>query len=375
MKLYEHQAHDILGKFGVPSPEGAVAFDVETAVDLFRKLESPAVLKAQVLTGGRGKAGGIQLARTADEAENAARELLSMSIRGIPVKGVFVQKAVNILREMFLSFTLDRTARCPVAIVSAVGGVDIEEFAREHPCDVRRIPIDPLVGMESFKSRAIARTLHPEGDIPTLQDFVEKLYSAFIGLSALLVEVNPLALDTEGNYIALDAKMIIDESAIGRQAGLFAIAEEDSDRIFATAKSAGISYIPLDGEVGCIVNGAGLAMATMDTILAFGAKPANFLDIGGSSSVRKMEIALELLLEIPQLKAIAINIFGGITRCDEIAEGIRNALSERHVDIPIFARMIGTNSEIANNILDECQILRFDTMDDLIRASAEAVRE
>ncbi len=370
MKLHEYQAHKLLRDFGVPSPEGEVVFDVSSAVEAYNRLGSPVVLKAQVLCGGRGKAGGVRLAKTAEEVERAAAALFSLQIKGFMVEALLIQKAVDFDEEIFFSLSMDRSSKCPCVIVSPHGGVDIETLALEKPESIYRIPIDPIEGITPQKSLEIAEILAYSDGIQGLRDLINKLYSAFVGLDALLIEINPLVRTPRGDFLALDAKIILDENGLYRHPQLdFLTKDRCDDPLLARAKELGISFLPLQGEIGCIVNGAGLAMATMDAILARGASPANFLDVGGSSNMTKIEVGFELILRNANVKAIIINIFGGITRCDEIARGVIIAKKKLNTSVPIFARMKGTNSESALKILSSADIVTSETMDELIETA------
>ncbi|MCK5832711.1 ADP-forming succinate--CoA ligase subunit beta [bacterium] len=372
MKLLEYQAQKLLSdKYGIPVLSSAVCFDKESALKIYNELGSPVVLKAQVPCGGRGKAGGIKIAHNPSEVEASVREIFAKTIRGYTVDRILVQKAADVQREMFISVSIDRLAKSPVIMVSPTGGMEIEAIARSNPEAIKKFYVDPIIGLREYKSREIAKALF-EGypHLLEMEELIKRLYSAFIGLDAMLLEINPLAVDSHGEVFALDAKIVLDDNCFFRHPD-FSSFSDSAKSLSSKAKNAGISYVPLDGNIGCIVNGAGLAMATMDCILAHGGKPANFLDIGGSSSSSKVEIAMELILENKKVKEIIINIFGGLTRCDEIARGIASSMEKDHLTIPIFARMKGTNGDLARDILQKTGVKIFDSMDNLIEKALQ----
>lgn len=347
MKIHEYQAKALFRKWGIPAPEGIMVKTAAAAVEAAGQYGYPVVLKAQVHVGGRGKAGGVKVVGEAAEAGATAEAILGLTIKDLPVQRLLVTPAAEIAKEVYLSILLDRNVRKVVFIGCSEGGIEIEQTAKETPQKILRF---------ECSSRKLTRLA--EADV---LDFAGKLFEApaqaaqtasimvkmakmFRETDASLVEINPLIEDGEGNIVALDAKMVIDDNALFRYpelAGLRDMEAEDPDEI--DAKRVGLSFIRLQGNIGCMVNGAGLAMATMDTIKYFGGAPANFLDVGGSSDPRKVVVAFKTILKDPNVKVILINIFGGITRCDDIAKGILAAQEEMHVDVPIVIRLVGTN--------------------------------
>jgi succinyl-CoA synthetase beta subunit len=375
MKLYEHQARELLSAAGIPVPPGRVAQSPEEAAQAARELGLPVVLKAQVLVGGRGKAGGVKPARTLEEARARAREILSLRIKEVPVRRLLVVRAVDIRREYYLGLTVDRTARKAVAIVSASGGVDIEELAAREPQAILTAHIDPLSGPDQAAlGRLLARAFPPQQAGPAMQTLLS-LYELFRSKDASLVEINPYAALGDGSLLAADAKVVLDDNGLARHPELEAYrnAEEYSAEETA-ARAAGLSFVSLDGDIGCIVNGAGLAMATMDQIQLFGGSPANFLDVGGSSSPEKVLTALNILRGNPRLKAILINIFGGITRCDDIARGILIARRQADLELPMVIRLIGTNQKEGAALLAEEGLSALEDMSEAVRRVLEVAR-
>ncbi|PMP83382.1 MAG: ADP-forming succinate--CoA ligase subunit beta, partial [Caldisericum exile] len=321
MNLQEYQSREFFKEFGIPVVEGAVASNREEALEIAKKIGLPVVLKAQVLVGGRGKAGGVKVAKTEEEVLKLADEILTMEIKGLKVKKLLVAKAVNILREFYVGFTVDRVSKRNVLIVSNAGGVDIEEVAKNTPEKIFKIYIDPIMGLFSYEAKKASQRLTEDMNIaPKIADIIEKLYKVYISLDGNLAEINPLAVVEGNNVLALDSKIVIDDNALFRHPELEALREPtEEEKLELEAKSKGFTYIKLNGNIGCLVNGAGLAMATMDLIKLFGGDPANFLDIGGSSSPEKVASAIEMITRDKNVKAILINIFGGITRCDDVA--------------------------------------------------------
>jgi len=315
----------------------------------------PVVVKAQVHAGGRGKAGGVKLVRTIEEARAAAGKILGMDIKGYTVGKVLVAQGVKFNSEFYVGLTIDRNSKSVIFMASAEGGVEIEEVAKENPDAIYKFVIDPDLGMSDFLARKIAFKLFRDMSlVKQAVDLFRKLYQIFIDTDASLVEINPLVVTNDGKLLALDGKMNFDDNALYRQPEIEAINEptEDEKKEIA-AKDSGLTYIRLDGNIGCMVNGAGLAMATMDVIKYFGGNPANFLDIGGSSSPQKVIDAMNLLLSDKNVKVIMINIFGGITRCDDVARGLITALDQMKVNIPIVIRLSGTNAEEGLRIIKE----------------------
>lgn len=353
MKLHEYQSKRIFARYGVPIPKGDVAASPAEAREIAQVLGGPVVIKSQVLVGGRGKAGGVKVAKNADEAYALAGRILGMKIKGLTVEKVLVDEAADIKSEIYLGIVIDRAIHKPVFIASAQGGVEIEEVAKTNPAAIVRQPVDPLLGLLDFQARNLAFELGLRRKL--LGDFVKiakGLYQAFVESDATLAEINPLAVTGNETLLAVDGKMILDDSALFRHPNLAemrdAQEEAESER---RAREIGLSFVKLDGNIGCMVNGAGLAMATMDIVKYYGAKPANFLDIGGGAQADKVASALRIILADPEVKAVLFNIFGGITRCDEVAKGILAALAEVKTDIPMVARLVGTNEAEGREIL------------------------
>jgi succinyl-CoA synthetase beta subunit len=359
MKIHEYQAKEIFSKFGIPVPHGQVATSPDEAAEIARQIGRKVVIKAQVHVGGRGKAGGIQFAETPEEAGSVAEKVLGMSIKGLPVRTVLVTEALDIESEAYLGVIVDRKSKRSVMMVSASGGVDIEEVARETPEKIHKMSIDPLLGLLPHQARELAFTLYDDPKVALQAATVlQKLYQAFVSSDASLAEINPFVVTPEGEGIALDAKINIDDSGLYRHQEIEAMRDPDAEEPKELeARSQGLSYIKLDGNIGCVVNGAGLAMATMDLIKHYGGEPANFLDIGGSSSPEKVTTAMSILLSDPNVKAVLFNIFGGITRCDDVANGIVEALNQMEIDLPIVVRLTGTNEDKAREILSKTDLI------------------
>lgn len=364
MKLHEYQTKRIFAQYGIPVGIGDVAATPAEARAIAETLGGPAVVKAQVLVGGRGKAGGIKVGRTPDAVEEAASRILGMEIKGIPVKKVLIDPAADIKAEIYLGMILDRAQRRVVVMASSEGGVDIEEVAATMPEKIVQLPIDPCLGLKEYQAREIATGIGlPKELMGSFAQVCQGLYAAFMGCDASLAEINPLAIVDEGRLVALDGKMVLDDSALFRHPELAAMRDEDEETPEErTAREAGLSYVKLDGEIGCMVNGAGLAMATMDIIKLYGGAPANFLDIGGGARADKVATALEIILSDPNVKAVLFNIFGGITRCDEVARGILLALAELPTGVPMVVRLVGTNDEEGRAILREANMATGETL-------------
>jgi len=383
MKIHEYQAKAILKRHGVPVPGGEVASTAVEAREIAHRLGgSVVVVKAQIHAGGRGKGGGVKLARSADDAERIARDMLGMTLvthqtgpEGRIVGRVLVEEGLQMTRELYLSLVLDRAAGKPVMMASAAGGMDIEEVAASTPEKIVRVYIEPGVGMVPFEARQIGFAIGLDG--PQVNKFVRlatALYEAFLSTDATLVEINPLVVTAAGDLLALDAKMNFDDNALYRHADireLRDLAEEDPLEIEASKFS--LNYIHLDGNIGCMVNGAGLAMATMDIIKLAGGEPANFLDVGGGANAEQIRNAFKILMSDTNVKAVLINIFGGILRCDVLAQGVVAAVKELGVPVPIVIRMEGTNVEEGKKILRDSgmKLTTADSMDD---AAAKVVK-
>jgi len=372
MKLHEYQSKQIFAKYGIPIPKGRVAATADEAKQIAKELGSRIVIKSQVLVGGRGKAGGIRLAKSPDEAGELAGQILAMEIKGLPVRRVLVDEAANIETEIYLGITNDRTARRPVMMASSAGGVDIEEVARLTPEKIIRIHVDPLLGLRDYQARDIAAGIDlPREHWRLFGQIARGLWQAYMDCDATLAEINPLVITSENQLLAVDGKMLIDDNAQFRQQALFEMRDLDAEAPSEIeARRYGLSFIKLDGNIGCMVNGAGLAMTSMDIIKLFGGSPANFLDIGGGASAEKVAAALRIILADPNVKAVLFNIFGGITRGDEVARGILTALKEVATQVPMVIRLVGTNAEEGRQILAEAHMITAET---LVDAAKKAV--
>jgi succinyl-CoA synthetase beta subunit len=373
VNLHEHQAADLFAKHGIRTNGGDVAFTPEDAEAIARGMGAPVVVKAQVHTGGRGKAGGVKLAKSPEEARQAAAAILGLDIRGHVVRKVLVAPAADIAQEFYLGVTLDRTRRQNVVMASAEGGVDIEEVARERPERIVRALVDPFLGLHPWQARQIAFGLGiPSDKVAGFAKLARQLYDAYLSEDATLAEINPLVLTGSGDWLALDAKMSFDDNALFRHPDFESLRDlEAEDPTELDARQSGISFVKLDGDIGCIVNGAGLAMATMDAVKLHGGEPANFLDVGGGASADQVAKAFALVTADPNVRAILINIFGGITRGDVVAQGIVEARQRVEVTVPIVVRLSGTNANEGQRLLAEAGLTATESMDD---AAAEAVR-
>ena len=372
MKLQEYRSKEILARHGVPVSPGEVATTPQEAREAAARIGGPVVVKAQVLVGGRGKAGGIKLAANPDEAEARAREIIGLDIKGVTVRTLLVAPAADIAKEYYLGLILDRGARAVTIIASAEGGVEIEETARTNPSAILRLPLDPLIGLQEFQVRRIGFFLGIPAELRRNFGAVMRgLASAFFESDADLAEVNPLVMTADGALLALDAKIVLDESALPRHPELAAMRDLNEEEPAETAaREAGISFIKLDGTIGCMVNGAGLAMTTMDLVKLAGGEPANFLDIGGGAKADRVAAAFRIILDDPNVRAILVNIFGGITRGDEVARGIVEARAALSREVPMVVRIVGTNAAEAAEILRQANLITADSLDD---AAAKAV--
>ena len=373
MNLQEYQSKELFRKVGIPVVEGKVAETPEEAVAAAREIGFPVVIKAQVLTGGRGKAGGVKLANDEAETIEKTKDILSMEIKGLKVNKVLVTKAVKVMKEFYVGFTVDRTKKRNVLIVSPEGGMEIEEVAKTNPEKILKTEINPLLGLFSFQAKKAALFLTEDQNVANqFSDIIEKLYKLYVDLDSNLTEINPLAIIEGGNVLALDAKVSVDDNALFKHPDIEKLREPtEEEKVELEAKSKGFTYIKLNGNIGCLVNGAGLAMATMDLIKLFGGNPANFLDIGGSSSPEKVANAIRLIVSDKNVKAILINIFGGITRCDDVARGLLEALQTVKVDVPIVVRLTGTNEDRAKEILKDTPLIYVDTMSEGVKKAVE----
>ncbi len=355
MKVLEYAAKELLKEYGLPIKKGKLATTPEEARSICEELGGRCVIKAQVPVGGRGKAGGIKLANSPEEAYEKARAILGMKIKGIEVKKVYVVEIADFTKEIYAGIFLDRKNEKAVLMVSAEGGVEIEEVARTNPDAIIKLYIDPAYGLFPFQAREVAFRLGLDNkEALKVATCLYKMYNAFVGLNAQLVEINPLVIETDGNLLALDAKIILDDNALFKKPELTNYRDLDyEDPYEIEAKEKGLSFVKLDGNIGCAVNGAGLAMATMDIIKKYGGEPANFLDVGGSSNPEKMKNAMNIILSDKNVKSIYVNIFGGITRCDDIATGLISAFKELDIKVPVVVRLTGTNEEIGRKMLKE----------------------
>jgi succinyl-CoA synthetase beta subunit len=373
VNLHEYQAAEIFASHGIHTNPGSVASTAAEAMALAQPASGPVVVKAQVLTGGRGKAGGVKLARTPEETRDAASTILGLDIREHIVRKVLVAPAVDIAQEIYLGVTLDRARRQNVVMASAEGGVDIEEVARDRPERIVRALFDPFLGFHAWQARQIGFALGLAAErVAGFATIARQLYDTYLSEDATLAEINPLVLTGNGDWLALDAKMTIDDNALFRHPGFESLRDLDAeDPTELNARQSGISFVKLGGDIGCIVNGAGLAMATMDAVMLHGGEPANFLDVGGGASADQVAKAFSLVTADPNVRAILINIFGGITRGDVVAQGITEALQRVAVPVPIVVRLSGTNAEEGRRILSEAGLTASESMDE---AAARAVR-
>ena len=353
MKLHEYQSKQLFAEHGIPIPHGQMTMNASEAKSIAEELGGRVVVKSQVLVGGRGKAGGIRVVNTAEEAEEAATQILGMKIKDLPVRKVLIDEAVDIKTEIYLGITNDRTRRCPVMIASAEGGVEIEEIAKTHPDKIVRVWIDPLLGLRDYQARYLAASTEmPRENWREFMSITKGLYQTFMQTDATLAEINPLVITGEKGLMALDGKMVLDDNGLFRHPELAEMRDLDEEAAEEReARKYGLSYVKLGGEIGCMVNGAGLAMATMDVIHHYGGSPANFLDIGGGASAEKVAAAIQIIIRDPNVKAVLFNIFGGITRGDEVARGILAALEKTPTKLPMVVRLVGTNAEEGRHLL------------------------
>ena len=376
MKLHEYQSKRIFADYGVPIPDGDIATTPAEARAIAERIGKPVVIKSQVLVGGRGKAGGIKLAQTPDEAQGVAAGILGMEIKGLTVQKVLVDEAADIRAEIYLGAVLDRSARKVAIMASSEGGVEIEEVAAQSPEKIVTVHVHPLLGMQGFQARQLAFGIGlPREHIPAFTRIAQNLYQAFVESDASLAEINPLIVNGDNQLEAVDGKILLDDSALPRQKELASMRDPDEDSPTETeAREAGLSYIDLDGEIGCMVNGAGLAMATMDIIKLYGGNPANFLDIGGGAGADKVLAALRIILRDTRVKAVLINIFGGITRCDEVANGIVEAINSLNVKVPIVVRMVGVNEEEGRQILADSKLPSVNRLSEAVQMAVAAAK-
>ncbi len=354
MDLYEYQGKELFSRFGIPVAEGRLAMDPSEAADAAAELDDPVVVKAQVLTGGRGKAGGIKLADDPKAAKAAASEILGLDIRGHVVRRLWIERASQIAKEYYLSVTFDRGEKKPLFMLTTEGGVDIEEVAERDPEAIARLHIDPLVGFQPFQARWLCFTagLTDPGEQKQIASIIGKLYAAFVGTDAMLCEINPLIVTPDGDVRALDSKFTVDDNALYRHPDIAEMSDPEAvDPQERLAHDKGVTYVKLDGEVGILGNGAGLVMSTLDVIDQAGGRPANFCDLGGGGDAQGVVDALEVITADQQVRAILFNIFGGITRCDEVARGILEAFDRMEIAHPVVVRLDGTNAVEGRELL------------------------
>lgn len=376
MKLHEYQSKQIFSNYDVPIPSGRVAANAAEAKQITEELGGRVVIKSQVLVGGRGKAGGIRLAKSPQEAEELATQILGMEIKGLPVRKVLVDEAASIETEIYLGITNDRAERKPVMMGSSAGGVEIEQVAKETPEKIVKVHIDPLLGLRDFQGRDLAAGIDlPREHWHTFGQIARGLWQAYLDNDATLAEINPLVITSQNRLLAVDGKMVLDDNALFRHPELAEMRDLDVEPEAETeARKYSLSFIKLDGQIGCMVNGAGLAMATMDIIKLHGGAPANFLDIGGGASSEKVSAALRIILSDPNVKAVLFNIFGGITRGDEVARGIINALQVVKTDVPMVTRLVGTNAEEGRQILSDANMITAETLVDAAKKAIAAAK-
>jgi succinyl-CoA synthetase beta subunit len=377
MKLHEYQARDILEKYGIPVTGGGVASTPAEARAIAEQIGGRVVVKAQVFVGGRGKAGGVKLADTPEQAEQVAGQILGMDIKGLTVEKVLVAEAISYEKEIYLGVVMDRASKRIVLMASSEGGVEIEEVAKTNPDAIVKVAADPTLGLQPFQARELAFGIGLTDGKQARQfaSIATALYKAYMDTDASLAEINPLVVLPGGALQALDSKIVLDDSALFRHADLEAMRDSsDEPEAEQQAREAGITFIKLDGDIGCMVNGAGLAMATMDVVKLYGGEPANFLDIGGGAGKDKVKAALQIILADPNVKAVMFNIFGGITRVDEVAKGIIAALDEVKTDVPMVARLVGTNEEAGRKLLAESVLIPADSLADAAQKAVAAAR-
>ncbi len=374
MKLHEYQAREIVAKYGIPVTGGGVASTPAEARKLAEEIGGKVAVKAQVHVGGRGKAGGIKLADTPEAAEQAAQQILGMDIKGLTVEKVMIAEAVTYEKEIYLGVILDRGTKRIMLIASSEGGVEIEEVAKTNPDAIIKIAADPLLGLQPFQAQQLAFAIGLTDGKQARQfaSIAMALYKAFIENDAELAEINPLVVLADGSLKALDSKIVLDDSGLFRHKDLAAQRDDSADPAAEIkAREHGLTFIKLDGTIGCMVNGAGLAMATMDVVKLFGGEPANFLDIGGGANAEKVAAALDIILDDPNVKAVMVNIFGGITRCDEVARGIVEAQKIIKRQVPMVVRLVGTNEAEGQRILADASLIPANTLAEAAQKAVE----
>jgi succinyl-CoA synthetase beta subunit len=368
MKLFEYEAKVVAQKLNIPTPKGILVTTGDEAKKAFNEIGGPVVLKSQVLVAGRKKAGGIKFVTTADEAHDVAEEILGMEIKGEPVKRLLVEQRVRVKKELYVGITVDRSARCYTVLASSEGGVDIEEVATRSPEKIVRKEVNPLWGIREYDGRDVARHLGYSGkQLVELGSIVAKMFRLLVSYDGELVESNPLVETEDGGFVAADFRMILDDNALYRHPE-YKEKKDETDReitaLEARAREKGLSYVELDGNIGIVGNGAGLVMATLDMIQHFGGKPANFCDMGGGADVERISSGLEIVLANPRVKALFLNVLGGITRCDDVANAVVSIMEKGKIKIPTVIRMVGTNEEEGKRILAKGGIRALDSMED-----------
>ncbi len=373
MNIHEYQAKELLRAEGVPIPAGEIATTPDEAEAIARKIGGPVVVKAQVHAGGRGKAGGVKLAKTPQETREYASKILGMKIKGLTVYTVLVTAAADIASEAYVGIIVDRAAKKPVFMVSPAGGIDIEEVAAKTPEKIMKLPVDTRYGLTAYQASQLGFFLYNDlKNVRAAAKIMQQLYAAFMKAGCSLAEINPLVVTPAGEVVALDAKMSIDDNELDRHPELAKLRDETAEEPSEVqARNANLTFIKLDGNVGCCVNGAGLAMATMDLVKFYGGSPANFLDIGGSSNPEKVVNALKIITSDPNVRAILFNIFGGITRTDDVANGIVTATKQNPLKVPIVIRLTGTNEEIAVKILKKNGFTAMTDMDEAVKKAVQ----
>jgi succinyl-CoA synthetase beta subunit len=376
MDLYEHQGKELFRRYGIPVSDGRLATTPAEARAAAEELGGPVVVKAQVLTGGRGKAGGVKLADGTDDAEQRAGEILGLDIRGHVVRKLWIERASEIAKEYYLSVTFDRGAKRPLFMLTREGGVEIEQVAEENPDALARLHVDALEGFQPYQARRLiyGAAIDDPGEQKQIAAIVEKLYRCFVESDAMLCEINPLIVTPEGEVKALDSKFTVDDSSLFRHPDIAEMRDvEAADPLEALAREKGVTYVKLDGTVGILGNGAGLSMSTVDVVVVAGGRPANFCDLGGGGDAQGVVDALEVITRDPDVRSIFFNIFGGITRCDEVARGILAALEQMAISLPIVVRLDGTNSEEGRRILADAAPSNLSVAPTMLEAAERAV--
>ncbi len=376
MNIHEYQGKELFQSYGIDVGPQYLATTAAEARAAYEKLGGTVVVKAQVLVGGRGKAGGVKVAKSADEAEQRASDILGLDIKGLTVEKVLVVPASDIKKEFYMGLTMDRFNKYLVLMMSAEGGVEIEQLAVDKPEAIKKFPIYPAKGIDWDALKPVLKEVFGSDEhVAQAADHVEKLFKIYMEKDCTLVEINPFAIVDDGKLMALDAKVNFDDNGLFKHADVEAMRNpEENSQDELDAKEAGLSFVSMDGNIGCIVNGAGLAMATMDIIKLFGGEPANFLDVGGSSNPNKMVSAIKIILNNPKVEAILINIFGGITRCDDIANGLLMAMEQVKLEVPLVIRLIGTNDEEGRAILEKAGLKASTDLNEAVKSVVASIK-